>query len=237
MHNLLNDLKSEKINNSLDKRGFYYLDNFLSKNKFQICSQLALTSWSKNRNNWFLKLSNGENNYKVAYNKKIITDNFRNKFDLLIDANSTKVNYWYYSIECSDLGANVNNISHPIISVQRALLADKFQHVYRSLIKNWKKENFQLTCFDKYSFISKHSDSSSNYDEQYKLCLILYLTPNIRESDGGHLVFHTSSNEINIWPKPNRLVLFIPSEKTKHEVRPVKATQNIPRLALSGWLI
>ena len=237
MHNLLDDLRSEKINNSLDKRGFYYVDNFLSKNKFQICSQLALKSWDNNKNDWFLRLSDGNKIYKLAYNKKLITDNFRNKFDLLIGINSNKLTYWYYDIDHSDLGGNVNNINHPLISGQRALLADKCQHVYRSLIKNWKRENFHLTCFDKYSFISKHSDINSNYDEQYKLCLILYLTPNIRESDGGHLVFHTSSNEINIWPKPNRLVLFIPSKKTKHEVRPVKATQNIPRLALSGWLI
>lgn len=226
----------EDIKSLISEQGFHYIDGFLPDNEFQICSGLALKAW-KNKSDWFLRINNGEKSYKIHYNDEIITDKLYKKFSSSIVTSSEKLTFWYYAIHQSDLTSSANNGKDSLLIVQRALLADKHQYIFRSLIDNWRAESYFLTCFDKYSFISKHTDVGGNSDGKYKLTLILYLTPDITESDGGHLAFHSPAGEVKIWPKANRLVLFLPSPKTVHEVRPVTHSRNISRLAISGWLI
>jgi len=135
------------------------------------------------------------------------------------------------------LASSANNGKHALFAIQRALLADKYQYIYSIFVSRWRVESFSVTCFDEYSFISNHTDFVGNPNEEYKLTIILYLTPEITESDGGYLVFHSPAGKMNIWLKVNRLVLFMPSSKIVHEVRPDTRGNNVPRLAISGWLI
>jgi Rps23 Pro-64 3,4-dihydroxylase Tpa1-like proline 4-hydroxylase len=224
----------EEIQALIDEYGFCYIDNFLPNNEFKICSELAVKAWkNKSENNWFLLLNNGQKLYRIYYDNNLVTEDAYNKLISYIEPE--QYTYWYYTINHSDLELSPNYEKHPQRIIQNILLADKYKYIYGSLIDDWKAEVFSLTCYDEYSFISKHNDVGGTSEGEYRLTVILYLTPDIKESDGGYLLFHGPSGEVKIWPKANRLVLFKP--KYEHEVRPVVRGHNVFRLAISGWLI
>ncbi len=82
----------ENIKASVNERGFHYIDEFLLENEFQRCSELALKAW-ETKNDWFLRIDNGEKSYNIHYDSDIITNDFYNKFRLYIDIDSDRLTY------------------------------------------------------------------------------------------------------------------------------------------------
>ena len=71
-----------------------------------------------------------------------------------------------------------------------------------------RKDNTKLFSCGSQDFIGEHKDNSLNRE----LCLLLYLSPNWSQDDGGHLCFRgRGSDPINYPPLFNRCVLFAPA--------------------------
>jgi hypothetical protein len=234
---VINNLsESERIRFNLEEYGFHYIDNFLPKKEFETYSDLALSEWKK-KENWSLRISNGSKIYKVKCNEKFNDNYIYEKFSLMDDVLSGGLRYWYYAISEKDASSLERIDTHLVIKIKQSLMSKKYQSVYKNFLNDWKATNFFLTCFDNKSFISQHSDLNDNLDDNYKLSIILYLNPYMRLEHGGNLVFRHSLGKVSVWPKPNRMVLFTPTQSNIHEVQSISNDHNIVRLAFSGWLI
>ncbi len=96
------------------------------------------------------------------------------------------------------------------------------------------RSQFALTRYDRGSFISPHTDVSS--EDEYQLTLLYYLNPEWQEDQGGvlHYVLEDKS-VIALPPVRNRLVLFQPSFGSEHFVSPVSMETDNGRYCISGW--
>ena len=86
--------------------------------------------------------------------------------------------------------------------------------------------------FTQEDVIKPHSDMSG----QRALCVNYYLTPGWKAKDGAALCFknkHASNGIMEITPKYNRMVAFIPSSETVHWVSPMLLEKD--RFSIVSW--
>lgn len=78
-------------------------------------------------------------------------------------------------------------------------------------------------------FYRKHRDRFQN-DDRRVVSVVLYLTPEWRVGDGGHLRLHTACGTYDVQPRPGTLVCFLSGEM-EHEVLPTRKD----RYSFAGW--
>lgn len=136
--------------------------------------------------------------------------------------------YIYHSLhESADSSGLIGEISKQLSRAWEDVLRDV-------CVPSPTRSNFSLTCFTQGSFLGPHTDAGGS--EIYKVTLLLYFEDPQAAASEGDLRFRFRENDIAVSARPNRAVLFVPSNDTVHWV-PEIVNPATRRFAFSGWLL
>ncbi|MBY0273604.1 MAG: 2OG-Fe(II) oxygenase [Alphaproteobacteria bacterium] len=227
-----------------------FLHNIEEKKKLNDPSQM--TPWP-----WVLRLSiNNKISYLSAKKAYPLLKFNRLIKDKYLNDKTNGMYYWFYYLKpCLGKFGCANNNHYYCVSIKKtddeieqncklcqmhqAMHEPNFINVINALtgldISFEDELAMTLTRYDQFSFLSPHTDFSSD-ENVYKLSVIYYINYDLGEHSGGDLKLDFGWDKpVYISPKHNRLILFKPQKHTLHEVLPIKEDSSVFRYAFSGW--
>lgn len=102
-------------------------------------------------------------------------------------------------------------------------------YLNRTCFAGINETEFHYAVYSPGSFYKRHVDRFQN-DDRRRFSMVLYLTENWQEGDGGELMIYKETEEVKIQPKAGTVVFF--DSELEHEVL-VSRTE---RLSLTGWM-
>lgn len=110
-------------------------------------------------------------------------------------------------------------------------LMDKFvQYLNESCYTSITNYEFHYALYQPGTFYKKHTDQFKT-DDSRQFSMIIYLTENWQQGDGGELSLYLSTGIKNIIPGNDHTVFFKSCE-LEHEV----LMTHKPRMSITGWL-
>lgn len=102
-------------------------------------------------------------------------------------------------------------------------------YLNRTCFAGINETEFHYAVYNPGSFYKRHVDRFQN-DDRRRFSMVLYLTDNWQDGDGGELMIYKPDTEVKIQPKAGTVVFF--DSALEHEVL-VSRTE---RLSLTGWM-
>ena len=225
-------MPDDTMKQELKETGFLIRDDFLPQPLFETLQAEALTVWDDS-SAWETRIKGPGDPVSLPRQGR---RKLRQISQLLDQQKVKRPEMFTYAYHC----LKENATSAPWLDKVTRHLINGWQHEIARLEIQPQSSQFSLTAFTHDCYLDPHTDYSPQHEKPYRLTLILYFQHARSSGNGGCLEFDYMGEKRCVLPKPNRSVLFIPTDQTIHSVPsssdPLSA-QTGPRLALSGWLI
>lgn len=206
---------NQELNKS--KEGYFYIDNFLIKEKVKLLR------------NALIEHGNKEEVYGVYSNSALVSledwekTNEKDKFYTHLKVTGPKPG--------SEMSKDYLNHVKWSLFLSSQVLADWISQVC-GLSANF--QNFESNIFTDNHFLKKHSDDDNN-DRVF--CCVLYLSKDWKPEYGGNFLYYDKGKpKGKIAPIENRLMFFVPNKTSIHAIEPLQVEkESWLRISYSIW--
>lgn len=214
----------------LQEAGFLVRDNFLPQPLFDSLRTPVLAAWQR-KEHWRTRVKGPGAPVTLPFQQGTGLAAIASLLDAERAARPHAFTYLYHVRE-EEAASGLTAQIHPHIVAGWADMLQALEISHRAT-------QFALTAFGPHCYLDPHTDFSPNHAEPYQIALILYFQAAAMEQDAS-LQFDYMGKRARIAPLANRSVFFIPNRQTDHCVPQspqAAAGPDMPRLAVSGWLI